>query len=531
MNPFLEAAKRYLAFGLTPIPIEPAQPGNDKSGKRPLIAWREYMDSPPTLEEVTAWWTKTPNANLALITGHDMFVVDIDGPEGERALLEAGIEFPFEAPRVSTGRGEHVYLSGDVPDRIGLLPKVDIRSGGGYVVAPPSVHANGERYTWKTSFVDRPPDAPDALLELLRLPTRPTLDHQQHGWLDTALAGVGEGQRDQTCTRLAGYLLGKGLPAEAVESLLIAWSTRCTPAFPADQVVKCVESIARRHGDVQADPEPELDGGAAIVQFIENLLTPNKPRRVVPTGLTGLDTALNGGLYPGQATYLAGIGGVGKSITAQMIAIRAALAGTPTLYATLEMPVTDVMARLISYFTLIDSRDIIAILRGQREATASDTASFQGVLPTVSNLPLVIRQSIDTVSAIDNFLTARSETKLVVVDQLHHLRHPEGLSGMHGLEANSRALVALAGKHDIPVVGICQVNRPDSRYRQIDWRPTRYSLRGSEQLYHDAATVLLFHRAFDTPDILEIQVAKGRMGGATDSWAHFKYTPEHCEVG
>ncbi len=51
---------------------------------------------------------------------------------------------------VQTGKGFHIYIrvDSDKPIKIGKLQKVDIKGEGGYVVAPPSLHPNGKRYTF-----------------------------------------------------------------------------------------------------------------------------------------------------------------------------------------------------------------------------------------------------------------------------------------------------------------------------------------------------------------------------------------------
>lgn len=58
-----------------------------------------------------------------------------------------------ETSRCRTGSGGlHVYFAYPpewfVPSRNSLRPGIDLRGEGGYVVAPPSLHKSGQRYTW-----------------------------------------------------------------------------------------------------------------------------------------------------------------------------------------------------------------------------------------------------------------------------------------------------------------------------------------------------------------------------------------------
>jgi hypothetical protein len=32
--------------------------------------------------------------------------------------------------------------------KVGLVPGIDIRADGGFIVVPPSLHASGRRYAW-----------------------------------------------------------------------------------------------------------------------------------------------------------------------------------------------------------------------------------------------------------------------------------------------------------------------------------------------------------------------------------------------
>jgi hypothetical protein len=146
---------------------------------------------------ILAWWTRHPQANIGLATGHAFDVLDVDGPAGERAIrqLAAAHGLASSGPLVRTGGGGwHFYLAptglGNVHPR--GLEQVDWRGRGGYVVAPPSRHASGHTYRWVAGrdFDTPPGPVPPVLLERLqpRQLQRPTGPDQ----LLTAADGSGE---------------------------------------------------------------------------------------------------------------------------------------------------------------------------------------------------------------------------------------------------------------------------------------------------------------------------------------------------
>lgn len=117
-------------------------------GKHPRIkAWQKHATADPN--QVAAWWTRWPDANIGLATGGGLVVIDVDG-EAEAAGLKA-----IAAQRgklaatavVRTGRGFHLYFKGEynTTKKVqGLL----VRGSGGYVILPPSLHPSGVRYQW-----------------------------------------------------------------------------------------------------------------------------------------------------------------------------------------------------------------------------------------------------------------------------------------------------------------------------------------------------------------------------------------------
>jgi len=173
------AAVAYVRRDVAVFPVEPG-------GKRPAGKLVPHGLKQASSEEsdVLRWWGLLPEANIGLPTGLSFDVLDIDGPEG-MAAIEAAMPLAeryeddptVDGPTCRTGGGgHHVYVAPTgVGNRAGLLPKVDWRGQGGYVVAPPSIHASGQRYAWLADWRAgevSPKPAPTWLRKLLE-PERP----------------------------------------------------------------------------------------------------------------------------------------------------------------------------------------------------------------------------------------------------------------------------------------------------------------------------------------------------------------------
>lgn len=116
------------------------------------------------------------NVNLGIKTGRDSncWVLDIDGPEGEVDLAAMEEKHGKIAATLTakTSRGRHLYFKHpkfDVPNRVRLSNKIDIRGDGGLVVSPPSKHYSGVKYEWLNPL-EEIIDAPQWLLDLIMKP-------------------------------------------------------------------------------------------------------------------------------------------------------------------------------------------------------------------------------------------------------------------------------------------------------------------------------------------------------------------------
>lgn len=143
-NPLLSHALSYAARGWRVFPAIP-------KGKRPLIKrWQHEASTDPA--KIKSWWQRWPNANIAIATGGGLLVLDVDYNAGGSLSLRQLREIsPLpKAPVVETARGCHYYFSDGVGmrNRAGLLPGLDLRGEGGFVIAPPSIHPSGLAYSW-----------------------------------------------------------------------------------------------------------------------------------------------------------------------------------------------------------------------------------------------------------------------------------------------------------------------------------------------------------------------------------------------
>lgn len=109
--------------------------------KKPLIQWKEFQTKLPTQKRLKELWAQYPEAQIGIATGKlsNLTVVDIEAG-GDWSYL------PQDTLIVKTGGGgRHYYFQyhEGLGNKTRLKELTDIRSEGGYVVAPGSVSDKG----------------------------------------------------------------------------------------------------------------------------------------------------------------------------------------------------------------------------------------------------------------------------------------------------------------------------------------------------------------------------------------------------
>jgi Bifunctional DNA primase/polymerase, N-terminal len=144
-NPMLAAALRYAQADW---PVFPCIPGQKAPATR-----HGFLDATTDPGKITWWWSRHRERNVAIATGRpgpDVLDVDVHpGGNGFAAfnrLRRAGLLDGAGAYVRTPSGGLHAYFTGSEQGN-GRLPAhhLDFRSGGGYIVAPPS-HIGGRPY-------------------------------------------------------------------------------------------------------------------------------------------------------------------------------------------------------------------------------------------------------------------------------------------------------------------------------------------------------------------------------------------------
>ena len=225
-------------------------PNCTSQGKHPLTS-HGLKDASASLEKVRLWWEENPNANCGILTGIEsgIVVLDVDPRHGgldSLAELQTQYgELPATLKVHTGGNGLHFYFKHPgvpIKNRTNMLPGLDFRGDGGYVVAPPSVHISQSSYLWDN---EQQPlgEMPSWLQQLVRggqlqkdcSPSRIKPENF-----------LGEGSRNSSLTSVAGFLKSKGLESKLIQTALEAINDSvCHPPLESNELSSIVTSIGR----------------------------------------------------------------------------------------------------------------------------------------------------------------------------------------------------------------------------------------------------------------------------------------------
>lgn len=268
----LSACNEYIQFGFKLIPVTYQRedgscscnkPNCNGVGKHPAIkGWQTNATN--NIEEIKTWFLQDPFLNIGLLTGENLCVLDIDprndGDSSLKELLDAIQEIP-ETPVVETGGGGlHFYFKNPKEDfkksKTGMLPGLDFKSIGGFIVAPPSLHKSGKQYQFangKSLSEISISELPENLIKFLNGKSKSVLVKSE-----LHIAGnIMEGERNSQLFKIGCSLKSSGASEEAVLAALTKINLeQCKPQLSDSEIVQiaansCKKAAPNNYGFVE----------------------------------------------------------------------------------------------------------------------------------------------------------------------------------------------------------------------------------------------------------------------------------------
>jgi len=267
-NKLLESALWYQKQGYSVIPI--------RQNKKPYLKeWKLYQTEKADPGMVRAWWKKWPDANIGLVAGRGSgrIVVDVDSQKGLDALNEFLTDSLITPIAETPGGGWHYYFKYQpgLTNRARVITDCDVRTDGGYIIAPPSIGENGKGYAWMKGLSVADVDSaamPDMLFDILQqgghakqaspseyinitnmhliggssLPDDLTCPQMS----SNVLKLFEKGSRNETLFHVANCLVKGGMNKDMLLNVLSFIAERCDPPFPQKDVFVKLESALKR---------------------------------------------------------------------------------------------------------------------------------------------------------------------------------------------------------------------------------------------------------------------------------------------
>lgn len=457
----VDLALTYASLGWKVYPIQPPKDGSctcrkgldcTDPGKHPfyeLGGMGSASNDPEQLERLIG----SRDTSLGILCDRSFWVLDCDGEKGLadlQALVDRNSELP-ETPTVETGGGgKHFYFAAD--SRIARNPvkikgtSMDVRSKGGAVVAPPSLHASGRSYRWTTPPETPLAAAPEWLIDWILSKPEATGSYVFEDLdLETA-PGAGEGSRNDQLCRLVGRYLGRFGETPDLLQLAMDWGNRCDPPMDSKQVEKTVAHL------VAKDTNNQEGGNSRERSRLDDSfdLYVRSFREIDPKPI---DWLWNGRLALGKITLLTGDGGVGKSMLTCDWASRISQGiafpdgGVATIGDVFFIGAEDgaedtVRPRLDAAGANIDRVHLIQGPKRKEDEIAS-----------VLDLSRHIRQ-------LDRLLTDRPGAKLVIIDPImDYLGEATNSDKATDVRRVLGPLRSLAEKHQVAIVAMNHLNK------------------------------------------------------------------------
>lgn len=460
-----------------------------------------FKESSIDPEVIKAWWEKWPEANIGIETGvkSGIVVLDVDERNGgiesmKKVIAEEGkLEHTIKA--FTANKGYHFYYKHqfDIKTTPGIRKGVDIKSDGGYVIAPPSKLDDKKRYIW---CENKGPDK-----ELIDAP----------GWMarvpEKIFAPIGNiisnGRRNDTLASLAGSMRRRGMSPESIYAALAEENKKCVPPLPDGEVRSISNSIGRyvpaQEAELVEDERLFWDWQEFADKSCEDIKN-NIPEGICRYHIKYLEEALMG-IFPAELVVIGADTGVGKTQLANDIAFHNALSKKHVYLFSLEGDVFDVSKREWHKRTvklIREAQDHEIDLSFREFITNRDERlwkyreeAFKGLILDYKDYLHIYKRkkALDIETLSRQLAYAKDNADLIIIDHLHYFEFSTSNEHAEITEILKR-IRELIAEYRIPVVLVSHL-RKKTKDRFL---PDNEDFHGSSNIAKQADTCIILSK-------------------------------------
>lgn len=300
----------------------------------------------------------------------------------------------------------------------------------------------------------------DDLLDILpeTEESKPKEHPTQQNWLQKAMAGVAEGDRETTAAKLAGYWINK-VPPNDVLTILQAWNTNNTPPLNDTCITSTVKSVSRYEPE---KPEKEdiwdtiFDSERQVAEYWKYINSLKNNRFL--TGIKEIDQQIRGIAGGEVLTIIARAGSFKTALLQNMLRNYLNNSAWGALFFSLEMPVPSVTER---YFQIVDGspgREIESMFAdkttGLNEAIAQYKKDFRNlyIVPTKISLSDIQKY----IKAIED--KRKMKIGVIGIDYVGLLEE-KGTGEYEIISRIAKGVKNLAKMLGLPIIVLSQTNR------------------------------------------------------------------------
>lgn len=271
MEDLIKSALYYnqnFRFNIIPLKIS-------KAGKKPALKrWKHLQNQEQSANDIEKLnWNNQVNG-LGAVNG-TFHTLDFDECNDEDFILTIAQELGLTEWIVKTGKGYHFHLSIQnlelvflelgykgvykfTPKEKGSLHHCELRVKDCYTTLPPSIHYNGNTYTFLSNNPNSPPQNVDAkkILDVLQkyFIIKPIIsnnrnDDSENELINNISNGVSEGSRHTTLVKYFGMLFHQGSTLDLITAQVKNWNLRNIPPIDDKEIDRQIRDLWNRYSN------------------------------------------------------------------------------------------------------------------------------------------------------------------------------------------------------------------------------------------------------------------------------------------